>query len=276
MAKIKTGGRSLVSEMENPMSAGVPTLTPKNDLALLDTARSLVPAEFQDEEYELVEGAGVANCYMKFFHPMAKDSQEVMANLRGVRPGNPVLYYPDGGLELLNPLKFYMLHGTQYWTIRDSEEFGSIKDVGFEEQKGSDWSGEVTAVCLFFTHQGLVPTTCSFAGAKSPVAVKAINYRKLTKDQSWATLSADHKFASEISELKYRFTVTGVFNTKQTRDKKREYIVCDGVANPTTVGDLKLLQEMFADEVRVELLKHAFKSYKNNLERLKEIDEGNS
>ena len=130
--------------------------------------------------------------YVQFAHPMSKNYVNMVAALKSVPTGSPVLVSPDGSYTKLDPFQFLATPAFyQYFGEYDDqgELIIAIEAIG-RCPKGM--SESVIAVMVVLIGNDLQPVRCRFKGAKCPVIKTAINAVMDTEAEDFAGRGKDH------------------------------------------------------------------------------------
>lgn len=273
--KIRKQGESIVSGMSNPMSSAGPTIAPP--VAVQQQSPLALPEGFGQVDLPIISTGSVDHYYIKFWHPMAPDANDVRDNIRGLQEGNPVLFTPEGNHYLLNPFKFLFLHAKQYWGLADS--VGEDQEISLTPKRGEEngmrWGERIHAALLVWLEgkdidPQWIPALITAKGPKTPAFQRAAQQRVLASRPEWGDNSSEHKFAQQVNEVHFRYTTLCTFTNKTARAKQgkpgMDYIICDGACYPIKAGELKALSEFYDDGESGDQLDKMWEAYKRRNE----------
>lgn len=192
--------------------------------------------------------------YVVFASKMGENYADMAAVIPGLKPPQPVLVI-NGSYKALNPLKFFLLGGQQFWVERKEGKdilSASADDPGYK----SDKREEIHAAILVFTADGLVPATVTFkSGGCRGVAKSLKTLAQMSNTDpkrgptisEWIALSADHKAAATIQLPPLRFTTVITAELKTAKNSGRDYVLTSGTVAPVTAAEAKAAQDFLAN-----------------------------
>jgi hypothetical protein len=190
--------------------------------------------------------------YVTFFSSKGKASGDIMAQVRGIREPEPVIFN-KGVYKRLSPLKFHVVTAKRLWVERDDQN-NAISVLTKDPCDNSDpCKEEIQAVLLVYGPDGLTPATAMFRtggcrGMQAPVNDLA-GMRDPDFVSDWIARSPDHKAAASIPYPFARFTVTLSMQLKTSRSTGRSYRESASILDPTTAAEASDVADFLANRL---------------------------
>ena len=206
--------------------------------------------------------------YIQFVSSKSKNYGEVYSAIKTIREGEPVLIQPEKDPIKLNPLKYFLLHASEYWG--NFNQLGELVSMSYEKPeavaKGPYFAQVIETAVLVVLEDRLVPAQCRFKATKCPAVYPAISALAEANTAAWGHKGADYAFTLKIDKPWARFTTTSTRTERTNREKGTTYPTMEkGVINPTSAADLTKLVAFFQDADAVAVLHEVASGYKRRL-----------
>lgn len=181
--------------------------------------------------------------YVAFFHPLNKIAADIIGKLGKVPEGVPILVRPDGSMERLDNMKFWVCPGylQHFSSIDDSN---GILQSKLENPKDYTFGEHVETVCMVSTMKGIEPARITFRSTKCPAAHNIIDEQHAASNgEVWAQNGPDHAAAVAAIAQPWLRVMGGITLenkvAKKPNPKTKQcmpYVQANAMCKPTSGG----------------------------------------
>lgn len=200
----------------------------------------------------VVNTSSVRSPYVVLPSKIAKAWPKYAAQIPGLKEFEPLLVMPDGTATKLEPFKFSIQNGYQFWAEVNAN--GDILKVSFEEVRG--WKEYIDLNAFIYTPTEVLLARIGVSTTKCPAFRDAIDHLKLAMDDvEWGKLGVGHAQTVKLNlppNLRF-FTVCTIGNTRASKTSGKLYAPTEAAHYPTGAPEWEMIGAYMKDSEQFEL-----------------------